>query len=254
MGECPTLASAVLYAGQILWTGRVSRRERVVQLAVVQSAVVSVIMGLFALPGGVHVPARVTWWLALLYLAIACGALTLVLQIWAQSHIDPVRAAVIMCSEPLWTTVFAVAFAHEHLGAALIFGGSMTLAAMLVVVVPGVRCPGRDPAGAVGPGAPDRGRREPRSGAVTCQGLPRCSSAGCPSCVHPAADQLVSPLLQQLLVDHQPLGRARRHGRSRSSPSSPPTAHRPAPPARRCPRGRCRSCRRGGRRWARPPR
>lgn len=136
LGEALTLASAVLYAGQIVWTGRVSRPQRTVQLAVVQSAVVSLVMGLFALPGGVHVPARASWWLALLYLALVCGALTLVLQIWAQSHIDPVRAAVVMCSEPLWTTVFAVAFAHEHLGAALIFGGSMTLAAMLVVVVP----------------------------------------------------------------------------------------------------------------------
>ncbi len=136
LGEALTLTSALLYAGQIVWTGRASRPQRTVQLAVVQSAVVALVMALFAIPGGVHVPARASWWLALLYLALVCGALTLVLQIWAQAHIDPVRAAVIMCSEPLWTTVFAVAFAHERLGPALVFGGSMTLAAMLVVVVP----------------------------------------------------------------------------------------------------------------------
>lgn len=135
-GEILTLVSAVLYAGQILWTGRVTRPDRAIQLAVVQSATVSLTLGVFAVPGGIELPARPSWWLALLYLAVVCGALTLVLQIWAQAHIDPVRAAIIMCSEPLWTTVFAVAFARQGVDLALILGGSLTLAAMLAVVIP----------------------------------------------------------------------------------------------------------------------
>ena len=135
-GEILTLVSAVLYAGQILWTGRVTRPDRAIQLAVVQSAVVAITMGGFAIPGGIELPARASWWLALLYLAVVCGALTLVLQIWAQVHIDPVRAAIIMCSEPLWTTVFAVAFARQRLDPTLVVGGSLSLAAMLAVVIP----------------------------------------------------------------------------------------------------------------------
>lgn len=135
-GEVLTLVSAVLYAGQILWTGHVTRPQRAVQLAVVQSAVVAVTMGAFALPGGIQMPARGSWWLALLYLALVCGALTLVLQIWAQVHIDPVRAAIVMCSEPLWTTVFAVGFTGQRMDLPLVLGGSLSLAAMLVVVVP----------------------------------------------------------------------------------------------------------------------
>ena len=135
-GEALTLASAALYAGQILWTGHVTRPERAVRLAIVQSAVVSITMAAFAVPGGIDLPARPAWWLSLLYLSLACGALTLVLQVWAQAHIDPVRAAVVMCSEPLWTTVFALTFAGQRMELSLVLGGSLSLAAMLAVVVP----------------------------------------------------------------------------------------------------------------------
>ena len=69
-------------------------------------------------------------WLAVAYLALAAGALTMVAQTWAQARMDPTRAAVIMAMEPVWAAGFAVAFGGEVVTVRLVIGGLAILAAI----------------------------------------------------------------------------------------------------------------------------
>ena len=69
----------------------------------------------------------------MVYLAVVAGALTMVLQTWAQARIDATRAAVIMAMEPVWAAGFAVALGGEPITVRMIIGGAAILAAMYLV-------------------------------------------------------------------------------------------------------------------------
>lgn len=135
-GEALTLVSAVLFSAHMLVTGRRVTAETSMSLTIVQTAVAAVASLVVAAPGGITLPHGHDWF-AMAWIAVVCGALCLFLQIWAQSHLDPVRAAVIMCSEPLWVALFAVLFVGESLTLPVWVGGLLIVAAMLAVVVPG---------------------------------------------------------------------------------------------------------------------
>lgn len=135
-GEALTIVSALLYACHILWTGHVTTAEKAPGLATVQAGVVAVLSLAAALPGGVRLPHGAAHWAGLLYLAVVCAGLTIWLQTWAQVHVDAVRAAIVMCSEPVWTAVFALALGGEHLTWSLVVGGLAVVAAMMVAVAP----------------------------------------------------------------------------------------------------------------------
>ena len=90
----------------------------------------------FAAPGGIVVPTTGVDWVWMIYLAVFCGALTLLLQTWAQGHVEASKAAVIMCSEPLWATFFAILFGGESLTWLFAVGAVSILAAMYLVIRP----------------------------------------------------------------------------------------------------------------------
>lgn len=131
-GEALTLASAALYALHILGLGAWSTSRDAWGLSVVQMGSISIVCVVGALPGGVALPDRTSDWLVLLYMAVVAGALALVAQTWAQAHLPPTRAAVIMTGEPVWAAAFAVAFGGESLGRRTLIGGACVLAAMYV--------------------------------------------------------------------------------------------------------------------------
>jgi drug/metabolite transporter (DMT)-like permease len=74
-------------------------------------------------------------------MALVAGAAALVVQTWAQAHLDATRAAIIMTMEPVWAGLFAVLLGGEVLGARVLVGGAMVLAAMYLVEL-GPRRPG----------------------------------------------------------------------------------------------------------------
>lgn len=129
-GELLTLASAVLYALHIVGLGRWSRSSAALGLTVVQLWTITAVCALGALPGGLTVPQTRGDWLALVYMALVAGALALVVQTWAQAHLAPTRAAVIMTMEPVFAGLFAVLFGGEALGVRVLVGGGLVLAAM----------------------------------------------------------------------------------------------------------------------------
>ena len=132
-GELLTLAGALFYALHIVGLARWSRPAEAIGLTVVQLATVSVVCTLGALPGGVALPDRAYDWGVLLYMAVVAGAAALVVQTWAQAHLAPTRAAVIMTMEPVWAAAFAVVLGGEALGPRVLVGGALVLAAMYLV-------------------------------------------------------------------------------------------------------------------------
>ena len=133
-GELLTTLSAVIYAGHILALGRLSEPGRAVALAVVQTIVIALVCTVAALAdGSLSLPQSPADWGAVVYLAAAAGALTMVLQTWAQARMTAARAAVLMAMEPVWAAGFAVALGGEPVTVRMVTGGAAILGAMLLV-------------------------------------------------------------------------------------------------------------------------
>jgi drug/metabolite transporter (DMT)-like permease len=138
-GELVTLVAAIVYAGHIVALGRVSTAANALSLALVQMITITVVCAVAAVwptagsPAGLQLPDRAFDWLIMVYLAVVAGALTMLLQTWAQAHLDASRAAVIMAMEPVWAAGFAVGLGGEELTARMIIGGLAILSAMYLV-------------------------------------------------------------------------------------------------------------------------
>ena len=137
-GELLTLCSAVIYAGNIIALGRLSEPGTALSLSMVQMGVITVICAVAALwPDasgiGIQLPGSGHDWLIVIYLGLIAGALTMVLQTWAQARVEASRAAVIMAMEPVWAAVFAVALGGESITVRMVIGGLAILAAMYLV-------------------------------------------------------------------------------------------------------------------------
>ena len=141
-GELLTLISAVIYAGHIVALGRYSTAETTLSLSLVQLIMITVVCTVAALwptagsPAGVQLPGSVHDWIVVVYLALIASALTMVLQTWAQAHIEPSRAAVIMAMEPVWAAAFAVALGGEKITLRMVIGGLAIVSAMYLVERP----------------------------------------------------------------------------------------------------------------------
>jgi drug/metabolite transporter (DMT)-like permease len=131
-GELITLVSAAVFALHILGLGAWATSRDAYGLTVVQLAVVTAVCALAAAPGGVALPRTGGDVLVVGYLALVAGAAALVVQTWAQAHIAPERAAVVMTLEPLWAAGFAVVLGGEALGPRVGVGGALVLVAMLL--------------------------------------------------------------------------------------------------------------------------
>ena len=141
-GELLTLIAAVIYAGHIVALGRFSTSETTLSLSLVQLIMITLVSAVAAFwptggsAPGIQLPSSVHDWLVVLYLALIASALTMVLQTWAQAHIEPSRAAVIMAMEPVWAAAFAVALGGERIPLRMIIGGLAIVSAMYLVERP----------------------------------------------------------------------------------------------------------------------
>jgi drug/metabolite transporter (DMT)-like permease len=138
-GEALTFASAVVYAVHILALSRWSDPARALGLSLVQLVVIALVCTVAALWPDAHgrvgltLPSSGADWWSLLYLAVIAAALTMVLQTWAQAHVEPSRAAVVMALEPVWAAAFAVALGGERVTVRMVLGGLAVVAATYVV-------------------------------------------------------------------------------------------------------------------------
>jgi drug/metabolite transporter (DMT)-like permease len=132
-GVLLTLVGALLYGVQIIGLGSWSTNANAWGITVVQLVMVTAVCTLFALPGGVSLPASGGDWIIMLYMALVAGAFAMLVQTWAQAHIAPTKAAVTMTMEPVWAGVFAILIGGELFGWRLAVGGAMVLIAMYLV-------------------------------------------------------------------------------------------------------------------------
>ena len=134
-GELLTLGCAAAFALHIIGLGEWAQHHDPFGLAVVQLLTTAVLCGIVAVPGGLALPPDAGVWGALALTALAATALAFVVQTWAQSHLAPTRAAVIMTMEPVFSGIFAVVVGNEQLGPRTLTGAALVLGAMLLAEV-----------------------------------------------------------------------------------------------------------------------
>ena len=145
-GEALTLVAALLYALHIVGLGAWSDAQAATGMTIVQLLVISVVCLVAAAPHGIVLPGSGRDWLSVVYMAVFAGALALAAQTWAQAHLAPARAALVMSMEPVFAALFAVLLGGEQATVRMVVGGLMVLGAMLVVeLVPRRRVEGEVP-------------------------------------------------------------------------------------------------------------
>jgi drug/metabolite transporter (DMT)-like permease len=132
-GEALTVLTAIAFAAHIVGLGEWSAGRDPVGLAVVQLIVVVVVCGVPAVLGGITAPPDAGVWGALALTALAGTALAFLVQTWAQAHLAPTRAAVVLTMEPVFAGVFGVLVAGDSFGPRTAAGAVLVLAAMLLV-------------------------------------------------------------------------------------------------------------------------
>ncbi len=128
-----TLVSAALYGLHIVGLGTWSRPGSAFALSSVQMLVIAGVCLLATLPSGPSLPPDRGAWLAVVYMALAAGAGAMLVQTWAQAHLSPTRAAIVMTLEPVFAAGFAVTFGNDALTWRMLVGGALVLAAMYLV-------------------------------------------------------------------------------------------------------------------------
>ena len=132
-GEAITLLCAIAFALHIVGLGEWSTPADAYGLAVVQLATVSLISVVAAAPDTLSPPPDAGVWGAVLLTGIAATAVAFFIQTWAQAHLHPTRAAVVMTMEPVFAGVFGVAIGGDRLGDRTVLGALLVLAAMYLV-------------------------------------------------------------------------------------------------------------------------
>jgi drug/metabolite transporter (DMT)-like permease len=122
----------MIYALHIVGLGAWSQPQQALGMSIVQLIVITVICTLCTAPNGIVVPDRLDDWLSILYMAVFAGAFAMIGQTWAQAHLPPTRAAIIMSMEPVFAAVFAVLLGGESATIRMAVGGLLVLAAMLM--------------------------------------------------------------------------------------------------------------------------
>ncbi|MFZ2013812.1 MAG: DMT family transporter [Nocardioides sp.] len=131
-GEALIFVAAMVYALHIVGLGAWSEPQDALGMATLQLIVIAVICTVATAPNGIVFPARAGDWASVIYMAVVAGAAAMIGQTWAQAHLPPTRAAIIMTMEPVFAAFFAVLFGGESLTVRMILGGLLVLSAMLL--------------------------------------------------------------------------------------------------------------------------
>ncbi len=122
--------AALLYAGQIILTGRFSQKADPLTLGVLQLGFAGlcglIASFIFETP---TLPQNGMEWVAVLALSIVCSAFGFVFQPLAQKHTTPERTGILFSLEPVFSAIFGFVFLREifkaqsYFGALLVFSG-----------------------------------------------------------------------------------------------------------------------------------
>jgi drug/metabolite transporter (DMT)-like permease len=136
IGQIWLVVCAVFYAIHILLLGKHGRGRSSYRFAMLQIGWMAVVTWGFALLDGYQPPPNSEVWFAILFTALLSTVIAFWVQTWAQTLIDPARVALIITSEVVFTALVAVAVGQEPVTFAMIAGGGLLFAAMLIVEWP----------------------------------------------------------------------------------------------------------------------
>lgn len=137
-GEIALLICAALFALHIIGLGLWSSKHDSYALTIVQLTFCAILSwaGALTLEGGIKPPPDGEVWFAVVFTAVLATALAFLVQTWAQGFLDPSRVAIILTSEVVWAAVIAYGVGQEKPEFLSVLGGSVMLAAMLIVEWP----------------------------------------------------------------------------------------------------------------------
>ena len=136
LGQVWLVICAIFYAIHILLLGYHGRGRNSYRFAMTQIGWMAVVTWGFALLDGYQAPPNSEVWFALFFTALLSTVIAFWVQTWAQTLIDPARVALIITSEVVFTALVAVAVGQEPVTFAMVFGGGLLFAAMLIVEWP----------------------------------------------------------------------------------------------------------------------
>jgi drug/metabolite transporter (DMT)-like permease len=131
-GEALIFVAALVYALHIVGLGAWSQPQEVLGMSIVQLLVITALCFVCTAPNGITLPATPADWASVLYMAVIAGAGAMIGQTWAQAHLPPTRAAIIMAMEPVFAALFAVLLGGESATLRMVVGGLLVLSAMLM--------------------------------------------------------------------------------------------------------------------------
>ena len=144
-GEFLTVLASVIFTVQILSLdhyGQAANPVRLTSIMFLTTAAISLVVagvlsrgGMFrlALLAGLAHDHTVWWTMGTLVLFSSVGAMHLMNTF--QPRVSPAMASVVYCSEPLFATLFSLAFGAEQLTLLTVLGGVAVLAAVLIVAL-----------------------------------------------------------------------------------------------------------------------
>ncbi len=136
IGQLWLVACAALFALHIIWLAKFSQNRDSYSLAFIQIGTVGLLCMGFGLVDGYTPPPSPDVWFAVLFTAVFATVIAFWIQTWAQSILDPARAALLLTSEVAYAAIIAVAVGQEVLSSTSIIGGGLMLLAMLIVEWP----------------------------------------------------------------------------------------------------------------------
>lgn len=135
-GDLWTLACAVSFAIQLVYTNVAAKRSDPIAVAFVQTVVAAAVGWIFlAARGGFSTPLHAVPWPTIFYLAVVATAFVLALQTWALGKTKPVRAGVIYTMEPVFAALFAMTLFGERMSAREVLGSAAILCGVLVAAL-----------------------------------------------------------------------------------------------------------------------
>jgi DME family drug/metabolite transporter len=129
-GVSYAIASAILYAGFTLVSGRLSKELGAGQAATCLTLVAGLVMGVSSFYRPLHWPSGIPPQAWFLYLGVVTAALALLVFSWGAARLTPTALTVATLVEPLTAVVLAALLLGEALGPLQWLGASLLLASI----------------------------------------------------------------------------------------------------------------------------
>lgn len=133
------LLAALIYAGYILTGSRLSRGLTATASTAVVTSAAAVVYAAVAAVRGVHLPATLGGWGAVVAIAVVCTVLAIGFFLAGLEHLGPVRASIYSTVEPAFTLVLAAILLGERVTPSRLAGGALILGAVAMLARADIR-------------------------------------------------------------------------------------------------------------------